>query len=198
VTALGLEPETFRFVAECRSQLCYRVPPPIIIVIMSQDNSVESQDYGLVDRWIGVWFPSKVRSFSLYVNIQTVLGFTQPAMQLARGLKRPGRVGDQSPPASTEVEKMWIYTSTPPYVKHRDRYTFIIIISSSIIIGGCNSQLLRGCFFGWYKTAGTRYTDVKAVSFLLPFIRSVLIKLWHEVSCSMFISGMIFPLLLPH
>jgi hypothetical protein len=31
------------------------------------------------------------------------------------GLKRPGREDDHSPPASAEVKKMWIYTSTPPY-----------------------------------------------------------------------------------
>jgi hypothetical protein len=31
------------------------------------------------------------------------------------GLKRPGREADHSPPASAEVKKMWIYTSTPPY-----------------------------------------------------------------------------------
>jgi hypothetical protein len=31
------------------------------------------------------------------------------------GVKRPGREADHSPPASTEVKKMWIYTSTPPF-----------------------------------------------------------------------------------
>jgi hypothetical protein len=31
------------------------------------------------------------------------------------GGKRPGREADHSPPASAEVKKMWIYTSTPPY-----------------------------------------------------------------------------------
>jgi hypothetical protein len=32
------------------------------------------------------------------------------------GAKRQGREADHSPPTSTEVKKMWIYTSTPPYV----------------------------------------------------------------------------------
>jgi hypothetical protein len=32
------------------------------------------------------------------------------------GLKRQGREADHSPPTSAEVKKMWIYTSTPPYV----------------------------------------------------------------------------------
>jgi hypothetical protein len=31
------------------------------------------------------------------------------------GLKRLGREADHSPPASAEVKKMWIYTSTPTY-----------------------------------------------------------------------------------
>jgi hypothetical protein len=31
------------------------------------------------------------------------------------GVKRPGREADRSPPASADVKKMWIYTSTPPY-----------------------------------------------------------------------------------
>jgi hypothetical protein len=31
------------------------------------------------------------------------------------GIKRPGREADHSPPASAEVKKMLIYTSTPPY-----------------------------------------------------------------------------------
>jgi hypothetical protein len=33
------------------------------------------------------------------------------------GEKRPGREADHSPPTSAEVKKMWIYTSTPPYVQ---------------------------------------------------------------------------------
>jgi hypothetical protein len=31
------------------------------------------------------------------------------------GVKWPGREADHSPPASAEVKKMWIYTSTPQY-----------------------------------------------------------------------------------
>jgi hypothetical protein len=34
---------------------------------------------------------------------------------LSPGLKRPGREADHSPPASAEVKKTWIYTSTLPY-----------------------------------------------------------------------------------
>jgi hypothetical protein len=32
-----------------------------------------------------------------------------------RGVKRLGREVDHLPATSTEVKKMWIYTSTPPY-----------------------------------------------------------------------------------
>jgi hypothetical protein len=31
------------------------------------------------------------------------------------GVKRPAREADHSPPASTEVKKILIYTSIPPY-----------------------------------------------------------------------------------
>jgi hypothetical protein len=34
---------------------------------------------------------------------------------LSSEVKRPGREADNSPPASAEGKKMWIYTSTPPY-----------------------------------------------------------------------------------
>jgi hypothetical protein len=34
---------------------------------------------------------------------------------LSPGVKRQGREADHSAPASGEVKKMWVYTSTPPY-----------------------------------------------------------------------------------
>jgi hypothetical protein len=34
---------------------------------------------------------------------------------LSPGVKRPGCESDHSPPTSTEVKKIWIYTPTPPY-----------------------------------------------------------------------------------
>jgi hypothetical protein len=34
---------------------------------------------------------------------------------LSPGVKRQGRGADHSPPTSTEIKTMWIYTSTPPY-----------------------------------------------------------------------------------
>jgi hypothetical protein len=54
----------------------------------------------------------------LYV-IQTGLG-AHPASNsmgtLSPWIKRLGSEADHSPPTSAEVKKMWIYTSTPPYV----------------------------------------------------------------------------------
>jgi hypothetical protein len=35
-----------------------------------------------------------------------------------RGVKRPGREADHSPPTSADVKKMWGYTSTPPIRLH--------------------------------------------------------------------------------
>jgi hypothetical protein len=54
------------------------------------------------------------------LNFLSYLGSTQPLIQwvlgtLSLGVKRPGRKVDHSAPASAEVKKMWIYTSTPPY-----------------------------------------------------------------------------------
>jgi hypothetical protein len=36
-------------------------------------------------------------------------------MAIPSAVKRPGREADHSPLATAEIEKMWIYTSTPPY-----------------------------------------------------------------------------------
>jgi hypothetical protein len=48
------------------------------------------------------------------------ISWEQPPIQwvpgaLSLGVKRPGREADHSPPASVEVKRMWIYTSTPSY-----------------------------------------------------------------------------------
>jgi hypothetical protein len=75
--------------------------------------------YGLDDR--GVEVQVAVGSeFSLLHIVQTGLEATQPPIQWvpgarSPGVKRQGREADHSPPASAEIKKMWIYTSTPPY-----------------------------------------------------------------------------------
>jgi hypothetical protein len=66
------------------------------------------------NRGVGVRVPVG-SEFSLPHIVQTVLGPTQPPIQWVPGAKRQGREADHSPPASAEVTKMWIYTSTPPY-----------------------------------------------------------------------------------
>jgi hypothetical protein len=74
--------------------------------------------YGLDDRGVRVRVPVGARIFS--ASSRPVLGPTQPPIQwvpraLSPGVKRQGREVDHSLPASAEVKKMWIYTSTPPY-----------------------------------------------------------------------------------
>jgi hypothetical protein len=73
--------------------------------------------YGLDDRGVGVRVP--VGSRILFTSSTPDLGFTQPIQwvpgALSPGVKRPGREADHSPPASVEVKKMWIYTSTSPH-----------------------------------------------------------------------------------
>jgi hypothetical protein len=43
------------------------------------------------------------------------------------GVKRQGREADHSPPNSAEVKKMWIYTSTPLYVKQNKQHHISMI-----------------------------------------------------------------------
>jgi hypothetical protein len=66
--------------------------------------------YGLNNRGFGVRVPVGSRIFSMS---RPSLGSTQPHIQGVPGLKRPERDAYHSPPTSTEVKKMWIYTSTP-------------------------------------------------------------------------------------
>jgi hypothetical protein len=49
-------------------------------------------------------------SSRMLVNYQNIVS---QMTALSPGVKRPGREVDHSPLTSTEVKKMWIYTSTP-------------------------------------------------------------------------------------
>jgi hypothetical protein len=58
------------------------------------------------------------QEFSLHV-IHTGSGVHPTSYSMGTGalslaVKRPGRETDNSPPASVEVKKIWIYTPTPP------------------------------------------------------------------------------------
>jgi hypothetical protein len=50
---------------------------------------------------------------SRYKNMAT--SYTMGTGGSFPGVKLPGREADHSPPTSSEVKKMWIYTSTTPY-----------------------------------------------------------------------------------
>jgi hypothetical protein len=74
--------------------------------------------YWLDDRGFGVLVPVWLGIFSTLsrpdlVPTQPPIQWTQGALSL--GAKRLGREVDHSPPASAEVRKIWIYTSTHPY-----------------------------------------------------------------------------------
>jgi hypothetical protein len=77
--------------------------------------------YGL-DEQEGREFESRQgkKKFSLLHIVQTGSGVHPTSYKLGTGVsfpgvKRQGREPDHSPPTSTEVKKMWIYTSTPLY-----------------------------------------------------------------------------------
>jgi hypothetical protein len=90
--------------------------------------------YRLEDRGVGIRVPVRSRIFTSHV-VQTgslvhSTSYTMGTAGSFPGVKRPGREADHSPPTSTEVKTMWIYTSTSPYafmtqclVKHRDNFT---------------------------------------------------------------------------
>jgi hypothetical protein len=83
----------------------------------SRDSSVRiATGYGQ-DRGVGVRVP--VGSGIFFSSRRP--GPTEPLIKwvpaaLSPGVKRPGREADHSPPTSAEVKKMWIDTSTSPYV----------------------------------------------------------------------------------
>jgi hypothetical protein len=77
--------------------------------------------YGLDDREVGIRIPVGSRIFSSPRRPGRLWSPSSLLSNEYRGLfprvlKWPGREAAHSPPASTQVKKMWIYTSTPPYV----------------------------------------------------------------------------------
>jgi hypothetical protein len=55
-------------------------------------------------------------NFHFSMSSGPALGSTQPPIKWVSGTKLQGPEADHSPPTSAEIKKMWIYTSTPPYV----------------------------------------------------------------------------------
>jgi hypothetical protein len=77
--------------------------------------------YGLDDRGVGFRVPVGSRNFLFSTSSRPAMEPIQPPIQwvpgaICTGIKRPGREADHSLPNSTEVKKIWIYTTTPPYV----------------------------------------------------------------------------------
>jgi hypothetical protein len=76
-----------------------------------RDSSVGiAAGYELDDRGVGVRVSGRVKNFLFSTASIPALRSTEPPIQWV-----PGREADHSPPASAEVKKMWLYTSTPPY-----------------------------------------------------------------------------------
>jgi hypothetical protein len=91
-------------------------------VVREPDSAVgTATGYGLDDRGVGVRVQVASRISSSPRRPDLLLG---PPNLLPngyrglfpRGVKRPGREADHSPPASAEVKKMWINTFTAPCV----------------------------------------------------------------------------------
>jgi hypothetical protein len=78
--------------------------------------------YGLDNRGVSVLSPGRVKNFLFSTLVRLAQGSTQPPIQcvlgtLSPGVKRLGREADHSPPASAEVQKMWIYVDLESILK---------------------------------------------------------------------------------
>jgi hypothetical protein len=75
--------------------------------------------YRLDDREVGVRVPAGSRIFSSQRRPDRLWGspnlLSNEPPTLSLGVKRPGLEVDHSHPTGTEVKKIRIYTSTPPY-----------------------------------------------------------------------------------
>jgi hypothetical protein len=90
--------------------------------MVSRDSSVGIvTGYGLDDQRGREFESREGKRFSLLHIVQTGSGVHPTSYKMGTGgsfpgIKRQGRETDHSPPTSAEVKKMWIYTSTPPYL----------------------------------------------------------------------------------
>jgi hypothetical protein len=95
------------------------LPFPFMWRDVSQDSAV-----GIATSWTtegSEWQSRWGQEFLFLHLVQTCSGVHSTSYPMGTGalypgVKRPGREADHSPPTSAEVKKMWIYTSTSPYV----------------------------------------------------------------------------------
>jgi hypothetical protein len=112
VSYMGVQFVGYRLVQKLEISLCHQLKS--LTYVQSRDIVVGiASGYGLDDQVGG----GKNVHFS--TSSRPALGSTQPPIQWVRGalswgIKRQVREADHSPPASAEVKKMCIYTSTPP------------------------------------------------------------------------------------
>jgi hypothetical protein len=87
---------------------------------MSRDSSVGiATSYGLDDQRGGSSSPGRIKIFHFCISSRPGVHLTSYKMGTGdsfSGVKRQGREADHSSPTRAKVKKMWIYTSTPPYV----------------------------------------------------------------------------------
>jgi hypothetical protein len=85
-------------------------------ILMSQEIAVGiAIGYGLNDRGAGVRVPVEARILLSHV-VQTGSGAHPTSCPMGVGSKAVKLTTLTTPPTSAGVKKMWIYTSTPPYV----------------------------------------------------------------------------------
>jgi hypothetical protein len=101
----------------------YNIRPLFSVIPMFSIPFLERQEPGYRSRYSD-WLragrrrgrnssPGRVKNFLFPTASRAALGPTQPPIQW---VKRSGLKADHSPPAGADVKKMWIYTSTPPYM----------------------------------------------------------------------------------
>jgi hypothetical protein len=89
------------------------------------------------------------RYFSLLVNVHTVSGAPQPAVQCVPGvvlreIKRPRREVNHLPPSSSEYKEDWSYTSTAPVcLQGVDRENFAFTFSDGNFLATIQAVLLK-------------------------------------------------------